>query len=129
MQVMGAVLREVEEWHWVPARRGGPDPAPSLQVIRPEPCGVCGSRIRFGRVAIKCRQCQLLLHLKCRERCPSPCAPQPRHRAWPHAVSCGTALLAVGFMAPGCWGSACLGHGAGQWAQSGSALSSPGRAG
>ncbi|XP_064020533.1 rac GTPase-activating protein 1-like isoform X3 [Pogoniulus pusillus] len=57
----------------------------SKTVIRPEPCGVCGSRIRFGRVAIKCRQCQLLLHLKCRERCPSLCAPQARHRAWPHA--------------------------------------------
>ncbi|NXP74412.1 RGAP1 protein, partial [Ramphastos sulfuratus] len=57
----------------------------SLQVIRPEPCGVCGSRIRFGKAAIKCRQCQLLLHLKCREQCPRLCMPQPRHHAWPHA--------------------------------------------
>ncbi|NXG48940.1 RGAP1 protein, partial [Psilopogon haemacephalus] len=54
------------------------------QVIRPEPCGVCGSRIRFGKAATKCRQCQLLLHLKCREQCPSLCVPQPRHHAWPH---------------------------------------------
>ncbi|NXE07338.1 RGAP1 protein, partial [Lophotis ruficrista] len=59
------------------------DSAPSHQVIRPEPCGVCGSRIRFGKAAIKCRQCQLLLHPKCREQCPSPCTPQPRHHAWP----------------------------------------------
>ncbi|NWR26686.1 RGAP1 protein, partial [Tachuris rubrigastra] len=54
-----------------------------LQVIRPEPCGVCGSRIRFGKTAIKCCQCQLLLHTKCREHCPNPCAPRPRHHAWP----------------------------------------------
>ncbi|NXV47714.1 RGAP1 protein, partial [Uria aalge] len=59
------------------------DPAPHLQVIRPEPCGVCGSRIRFGKAAVKCRQCQLLLHPKCREQCPSPCGPLPRHHAWP----------------------------------------------
>ncbi|NXN27251.1 RGAP1 protein, partial [Nycticryphes semicollaris] len=59
------------------------DPAPPLQVIRPEPCGVCGSRIRFGKAAIKCRQCQLLLHPKCREQCPSTCTPRPRHHAWP----------------------------------------------
>ncbi|NXW33756.1 RGAP1 protein, partial [Phaetusa simplex] len=59
------------------------DPAPLLQVIRPEPCGVCGSRIRFGKAAVKCRQCQLLLHPKCQEQCPSPCAPRPRHHAWP----------------------------------------------
>ncbi|KAM6397104.1 rac GTPase-activating protein 1-like [Pluvialis apricaria] len=55
----------------------------SKTVIRPEPCGVCGSRIRFGKAAFKCRQCQLLLHHKCREQCPSPCAPRPRHHAWP----------------------------------------------
>ncbi|NXM03667.1 RGAP1 protein, partial [Tyrannus savana] len=58
-------------------------PCCPLQVIRPEPCGVCGSRIRFGKTAIKCCQCQLLLHTKCREQCPSPCAPRPRHHAWP----------------------------------------------
>ncbi|KAM6307458.1 rac GTPase-activating protein 1-like [Aegotheles albertisi] len=55
----------------------------SKTVIRPEPCGVCGSRIRFGKAAVKCRQCQLLLHPKCREQCPSPCVPRPRHHAWP----------------------------------------------
>ncbi|NXX18933.1 RGAP1 protein, partial [Podargus strigoides] len=59
------------------------DPAPPCQVIRPEPCGICGSRIRFGKAAVKCRQCQLLLHPKCREQCPSPCTPRPRHHAWP----------------------------------------------
>ncbi|KFU88506.1 Rac GTPase-activating protein 1, partial [Chaetura pelagica] len=52
-------------------------------VIRPEPCGICGARIRFGKAAIKCRRCQLLLHPKCREQCPSSCKPCPRHHAWP----------------------------------------------
>ncbi|NXB74594.1 RGAP1 protein, partial [Donacobius atricapilla] len=59
------------------------DPVPPLQVIRPEPCHVCGSRIRFGKTAIKCCQCQLLLHTKCREQCPSLCTPRPHHHAWP----------------------------------------------
>ncbi|NXQ39359.1 RGAP1 protein, partial [Catharus fuscescens] len=52
-------------------------------VIRPEPCHVCGSRIRFGKTAIKCCQCQLLLHTKCREQCPSLCTPRPHHHSWP----------------------------------------------
>ncbi|KFP71035.1 Rac GTPase-activating protein 1, partial [Acanthisitta chloris] len=52
-------------------------------VIRPEPCGVCGSRIRFGKTAIKCCQCHLLLHAKCREQCFRLCTPRPRHHAWP----------------------------------------------
>ncbi|XP_066045363.1 rac GTPase-activating protein 1-like isoform X5 [Chamaea fasciata] len=56
----------------------------SKTVIRPEPCCVCGSRIRFGKTAIKCCQCQLLLHTKCREQCPSLCTPRPHHHAWPH---------------------------------------------
>ncbi|NWZ67331.1 RGAP1 protein, partial [Acrocephalus arundinaceus] len=59
------------------------DPVPSLQVIRPEPCHVCGSRIRFGKTALKCCQCQLLLHTKCRAQCPSLCTPRPHHHAWP----------------------------------------------
>ncbi|NXU51535.1 RGAP1 protein, partial [Turnix velox] len=59
------------------------NPIPLFQVIRPEPCGVCGSRIRFGKAALKCRQCQLLLHPKCREQCPNLCSLQPHHHAWP----------------------------------------------
>ncbi|XP_021253140.1 rac GTPase-activating protein 1-like isoform X2 [Numida meleagris] len=55
----------------------------SKMVIRSEPCGACGSRLRFGRAVLRCRQCQLLLHPKCRERCPRPCETQPRPQAWP----------------------------------------------
>ncbi|POI34821.1 hypothetical protein CIB84_001428 [Bambusicola thoracicus] len=57
--------------------------AQERQVIRPEPCGACGSRLHFGRAALRCRQCQLLLHPKCRERCPGPCTAQPRPQPWP----------------------------------------------
>ncbi|XP_040417589.1 rac GTPase-activating protein 1-like isoform X1 [Cygnus olor] len=55
----------------------------SKTVIRPEPCGACSSRLRFGKAALKCRRCQLLLHTKCRPRCPGPCAPRPHQHAWP----------------------------------------------
>ncbi|XP_065528934.1 rac GTPase-activating protein 1-like [Lathamus discolor] len=89
----------VQESHAGSSSTGQPAPAPFLSpppglpplqhqftskmVIRPEPCGVCGSRIRFGKAAVKCHQCQLLLHPKCQEQCPSPCVPRPRHHAWP----------------------------------------------
>ncbi|XP_075367975.1 rac GTPase-activating protein 1-like [Mycteria americana] len=88
-----------QESHTEGGSAGQPVPAPFLSppqglpqlqhqftsktVIRPEPCGVCGSRVRFGKAAVKCRQCQLLLHPKCREQCPGPCAPRPHHHAWP----------------------------------------------
>lgn len=119
--MVGAGLGGMKEWYWLSARSGGPDPAPSLQVIRPEPCGVCGSRIRFGKAAVKCRQCQLLLHPKCREQCPSLCTPRPHHHAWPREVRGGMAVLGGCSVSPwGCWGSACPGHRAGRWVQSGS---------
>ncbi|XP_044887685.1 rac GTPase-activating protein 1-like isoform X1 [Mauremys mutica] len=52
----------------------------SKTVIRPESCSVCGSRARFGRVVLRCRQCHLLLHPECRGRCPGLCTPGPRPR-------------------------------------------------
>uniref|UniRef100_A0A8B9PG89 RGAP1 protein n=1 Tax=Apteryx owenii TaxID=8824 RepID=A0A8B9PG89_APTOW len=78
---------------WAGLREGGPDPAPPRQIIRPEPCAACGSRIRFGKAACKCRQCQLLVHAKCRGQCPGPCAPRPRQHAWPREVR-GDGVLA-----------------------------------
>lgn len=66
--------------------QGGADPVLPHQVIRPEPCGACGSRLRFGKAALKCRRCQVLLHAKCRPRCPGPCAPRPHQHAWPREV-------------------------------------------
>ncbi|XP_020647742.3 rac GTPase-activating protein 1 isoform X1 [Pogona vitticeps] len=52
----------------------------SKTVIRPECCVVCKSRLRFGKMALKCRPCQLLVHHECRERCHSPCMPGARPR-------------------------------------------------
>lgn len=66
--------------------QGGADQIPPRQVIRPEPCGACGSRLRFGKAALKCRRCQLLLHTKCRPCCPGPCGPRARQHAWPREV-------------------------------------------
>ncbi|XP_066477271.1 rac GTPase-activating protein 1-like [Tiliqua scincoides] len=47
----------------------------SKTVIRLEFCVVCKSRLRFGRMALKCRPCHLLVHLECKDRCPSLCMP------------------------------------------------------
>uniref|UniRef100_A0A8C8SI56 Rho-GAP domain-containing protein n=1 Tax=Pelusios castaneus TaxID=367368 RepID=A0A8C8SI56_9SAUR len=38
---------------------GCPLTPPFLQIIRPESCATCGSRARFGRVALRCRRCRL----------------------------------------------------------------------
>ncbi|XP_062434884.1 rac GTPase-activating protein 1-like [Rhea pennata] len=55
----------------------------SKTVIRPEPCAACGSRLRFGTAACKCRRCRWLVHARCRQRCPGPCAARPRRRGRP----------------------------------------------
>lgn len=103
-------------------KKGAPDPVPPLQVIRPEPCCVCGSRIRFGKTAIKCSQCQLLLHTKCREQCPTLCTPRPHHHAWPREVRGQSSAWGASpcpheaseLLALGCWASAHSGCRAGQ---------------
>uniref|UniRef100_A0A8C6Y4D2 Uncharacterized protein n=1 Tax=Naja naja TaxID=35670 RepID=A0A8C6Y4D2_NAJNA len=45
----------------------------SKMVIRLGWCVICKSRLRFGRMALKCQSCQLLMHPECREQCPSRC--------------------------------------------------------
>ncbi|XP_034289633.1 rac GTPase-activating protein 1-like isoform X1 [Pantherophis guttatus] len=52
----------------------------SKMVIRLDWCVVCKSRLRFGRMALKCRSCQLLMHPECKEQCPSPCVPGAHSR-------------------------------------------------
>ncbi|KAM6460509.1 rac GTPase-activating protein 1-like isoform 1-T4 [Liasis olivaceus] len=47
----------------------------SKTVIRLDWCAVCKSRLRFGKMALKCRSCQLLIHPECQEHCPSLCVP------------------------------------------------------
>lgn len=45
------------------------------QVIRPEMCLPCGKRIRFGKMALKCRGCRIVSHPECKQKCSETCAP------------------------------------------------------
>ncbi|KAK0148052.1 Rac GTPase-activating protein 1 [Merluccius polli] len=47
----------------------------SKTVIKPESCVPCGKRIKFGKISLKCRDCRVISHPECRERCPLPCIP------------------------------------------------------
>uniref|UniRef100_A0A674PJR7 Rac GTPase activating protein 1 n=1 Tax=Takifugu rubripes TaxID=31033 RepID=A0A674PJR7_TAKRU len=35
------------------------------------------SSIKFGKISLKCRECRVVSHPECRERCPLPCIPNP----------------------------------------------------
>ncbi|XP_069762755.1 rac GTPase-activating protein 1 isoform X2 [Narcine bancroftii] len=47
----------------------------SKTVIKPDSCVPCGKRIKFGKLALKCRDCRVVSHPECRDRCPLPCIP------------------------------------------------------
>ncbi|KAM8974942.1 rac GTPase-activating protein 1 [Pelodytes ibericus] len=47
----------------------------SKTVIKPETCVPCGKRIKFGKISLKCRDCRVVSHPECRDRCPLPCIP------------------------------------------------------
>ncbi|XP_022063052.1 rac GTPase-activating protein 1 [Acanthochromis polyacanthus] len=47
----------------------------SKTVIKPESCVPCGKRIKFGKISQKCRDCRIVSHPECRDRCPLPCIP------------------------------------------------------
>ncbi|XP_053257541.1 rac GTPase-activating protein 1-like isoform X3 [Podarcis raffonei] len=53
----------------------------SKTMISLESCAVCKSRLRFGKMALKCRPCQLVVHPECKERSPSVCRPTASPRA------------------------------------------------
>uniref|UniRef100_UPI0037E7D5C4 rac GTPase-activating protein 1 n=1 Tax=Semicossyphus pulcher TaxID=241346 RepID=UPI0037E7D5C4 len=40
----------------------------SKTVIRPETCSPCGKRIRFGKMAVKCRNCRAVAHPECKQK-------------------------------------------------------------
>ncbi|XP_076167684.1 rac GTPase activating protein tumbleweed [Ptiloglossa arizonensis] len=44
-------------------------------VIKPEVCTSCDKRIRFGKVALKCRDCKATAHTECKDLVPLPCVP------------------------------------------------------
>ncbi|XP_060086186.1 rac GTPase-activating protein 1-like [Ylistrum balloti] len=47
----------------------------SKTVIKPETCAPCGKRIRFGKLAMKCKDCKATCHPDCKDNLPLPCVP------------------------------------------------------
>ncbi|XP_070708288.1 rac GTPase-activating protein 1 [Pempheris klunzingeri] len=46
----------------------------SKTVIRPETCSPCGKRIRFGKMAVKCRNCRAVAHPECKQKFTEGCS-------------------------------------------------------
>lgn len=44
-------------------------------IVMPDSCICCEKRIRFGKTALKCKDCRSVCHLECREQLPLPCIP------------------------------------------------------
>ncbi|KRT82480.1 C1 domain containing protein, partial [Oryctes borbonicus] len=44
-------------------------------VVMPDVCGPCEKRIRFGKTALKCRDCRAMCHPECKNNLPLPCVP------------------------------------------------------
>ncbi|XP_063609375.1 rac GTPase-activating protein 1-like isoform X1 [Penaeus indicus] len=44
-------------------------------IYKTEHCQPCGKRIKFGKIALKCRDCRATCHPECRESVPLPCVP------------------------------------------------------
>ncbi|XP_025095541.1 rac GTPase-activating protein 1-like isoform X2 [Pomacea canaliculata] len=47
----------------------------SRTVIKPTTCVPCGKNIRFGKVAMKCKDCRASCHPECKDKLPLPCIP------------------------------------------------------
>ncbi|XP_049777491.1 rac GTPase-activating protein 1 [Schistocerca cancellata] len=47
----------------------------SKTIIRPEMCEPCSKKIKFGKIALKCRDCRGVCHLTCKDNLPLPCVP------------------------------------------------------
>ncbi|XP_072229814.1 rac GTPase-activating protein 1 [Leuresthes tenuis] len=46
----------------------------SKTVIRPETCTPCGKRIRFGKMAVKCKNCRVAAHPECKQKFTNGCS-------------------------------------------------------
>ncbi|KAM6897540.1 rac GTPase-activating protein 1 [Xenentodon cancila] len=68
----------------------------SKTVIRPETCMPCGKRIRFGKVAVKCRNCRAVAHPECKQRFATSCSTSNNARGGAAQMDSleGSALLA-----------------------------------
>uniref|UniRef100_A0A8C7ZX48 Rac GTPase-activating protein 1 n=1 Tax=Oryzias sinensis TaxID=183150 RepID=A0A8C7ZX48_9TELE len=73
----GKILSCLSNSSFTPQSKGAvrPHEFVSKTVIKPESCVPCGKRIKFGKISLKCRDCRVVSHLECRERCPLPCIP------------------------------------------------------
>ncbi|XP_074624560.1 rac GTPase-activating protein 1-like [Acropora palmata] len=47
----------------------------SKTVIKPETCQPCNRRIKFGKLALKCKDCRAVCHPDCKDHLPLPCVP------------------------------------------------------
>nr|XP_057922660.1 rac GTPase-activating protein 1 isoform X2 [Doryrhamphus excisus]XP_057922661.1 rac GTPase-activating protein 1 isoform X2 [Doryrhamphus excisus] len=66
----------------------------SKTVIRPEMCLPCGKRIRFGKMALKCRNCRAVAHPECKQKCSKICS---GHAGGPTGSDVGNAASLEGF--------------------------------
>jgi Rac GTPase-activating protein 1 len=69
----------------------------SKTFLKPESCGFCTKKIRFGSVGAKCSECRTNVHQDCREKLTVSCLPQS---ATPLASKAGSALGIVGDYTP-----------------------------
>ncbi|KAL8598326.1 hypothetical protein ACOMHN_047647 [Nucella lapillus] len=63
----------------------------SRTVIKPTTCVPCGKNIRFGKVAMKCKDCRASCHPECKDKLPLPCIPSAPSTP-------GTSKLSVGIL-------------------------------
>ncbi|XP_020629776.1 rac GTPase-activating protein 1-like [Orbicella faveolata] len=58
-----------------PAKKDKKHALCSKTVIRPESCQPCNKRIKFGKLALKCKDCRAVCHPDCKDQLPLPCVP------------------------------------------------------
>lgn len=58
-----------------PAKKDKKHALCSKTVIRPESCQPCNKRIKFGKLALKCKDCRAVCHPDCKDHLPLPCVP------------------------------------------------------
>ncbi|XP_063240122.1 rac GTPase-activating protein 1 [Bacillus rossius redtenbacheri] len=44
-------------------------------MLTPDTCGVCGSKIKFAKVVVRCKECRITCHMECKNQAPLPCIP------------------------------------------------------
>lgn len=69
----------------------------SKTFLKPESCGFCTKKIRFGSVAAKCSECRTCVHQDCREKLTVSCLPQS---ATPISSKAGSAMGIIGDYTP-----------------------------